>query len=258
MVQIKLADKRDDLDSIYKPLCDMGLYEESYKSGVEFTNGESYLSIYLFMKSVGVLLDLSLADDIVIRECNMVRKMELVSFISENDYIVETYHCFIKTLSNNYSFRLIPPHSLSSRIPNDNEFISQAYDLMELDPDFQFMGVKYGDVEEYPIKNVQLIVLLALHYDMPNIDRDDFLFICKEFYSMTRHLNEFVNFRVKEISFLNNLDMDEYNPSLLFMDCDNVDRSVFNKTTEAKFIMGYSLTDNKSHFINEIPNMKLI
>lgn len=258
MVAVTVQRTNKELDPFYKPLCNMQEFSV-YKKDVSFVNGESYFSIFLFLKCLKSLSNLNLEDEISIVSCYFTSRTETVTIESEDDTIVETYYCFINTYdTGNFTFKVIPPHSMGNRIKNDQSFIEEQYLTMNLDLDFQFMGVEYDGVEEYPIKEVQLPVLMALHTHRPRIERSDFLFICREFYGMTKGLNSFENVRIKRIINPNECDLSDHNPAMLYLECDNIDRVVHNNDTDHKFIIGYSTNYREAYFKKNLKTMKLL
>lgn len=258
MVTITVQGTNQDLDSFYRPLCDMQLLS-AYRKDINFVNGETYFSVFLFLKCIKLLSELKLHGDICVQSCYFTSRTELLTVISDDDSIMETYYCYISTVdTGSFSFKVIPPHCINNRINNDSSFIEKAYAMMDLDPDFQFMGVDYDGVEEYPIKGVQLHVLMAFCSHDSMIERSDFLFICKEFYGMIKDLKTYENVRIKRIYHPNEENLSDYNPALLYLDCDNIDRVVHNDDTNHKFMIGYSTNYKKSYFGKNVKAMKLL
>lgn len=258
MINVHVTKPNKEFNALYKDIYDDALFKSVYEKRISISN-DSYFSRYMFMTSMMTLANFIGAEkskEMIIYECTIFDSMKVYTVDTKDDYIYESYSSYVKTNMGNFAHNMIPPHSVNNPIRNDFEFVEKMYNKMELDIDFQNVPVVYNGKEDFPVRYVQLDVLVAMYKYINKKHRADFLYICKEFYDMIKDVNSYTNVRIKKISSRNNLDMHIYNPSFAMSMCDNIDRVVKNEESGNAYLVGYSTNFKEPITTNILDEMK--
>lgn len=259
MTKVYVTKSNKELDEYYKDLYESERFQSEYGERIKILN-DSHFSRYMFIKAMETISD-KLQDesaDIAVLDCTISNNNAVFTVDSRDDYIYETYVMHLRTNVGDFCCRVVPPHSAEIPVYNDFEWIEKMYEKMELDMHFQDILEIYDGKEHYPVVNVQFDVLLAMSDYIDKKHSADFLYICREFYSMIRCVNEYSNIRIKKILCGNKLNMYVYNPYFALDECDNIDRMIKNEETGNAYMIGYSTNFKEPRTDNTFNNMKLI
>jgi hypothetical protein len=259
MTQVNVTKSNKEFDNIYKELFDELSYIGFDKH--VYINNDSFFSRFMFLKSIQSIMNIVDFEDLKkmeVYECHITDMMSLYSVEKTNDYIYESYRTHVRTNIGNFSQKIIPQHSLNSPIKNDELFIKMMYERMELDPDFQNISTIHNGNRDYPIRHVQVDVLVAMYRYLGKHNRADFLYICRELYDMVKDLKYYSDVRVKKVSRRNRMDISLYNPIMLLERCDSIDRLIVNEESGNTYIIGCSTNFKDGRPNNILKNMKQI
>lgn len=260
MTYVNVTKSNREFDELYKGMVDNNMFKNTYEKHV-IINNDSFFSRFMFMKAVESIYKMVDQKDFIgmkIYECFISDEMSLYTFNEKNDYIYESYNVIARTSIGNFSQKMIPQHSMNNPIKNDKFFIEEMYEKMSLDLDFQNISINNNGVKDYPIRHVQVDILLAMYKHLGKHNRADFLYICREFYDMVKDLNDYSNVRIKKISSRHKLDILSYNPILTLNLCDNVDRVICNEESGNRYMIGYSTNFKEKKPTNILRQMKHI
>ena len=154
----------------------------------------------------------------------------------DNNNIVEVVDVFVQSDLGFYCVKLVPPHSMQeNHVINDVEsFIQNKYDEMDLSRDFQFINDDvYGDY----VNDNQMDVFLRFHGKKFDLNRSEFIQICKELAELKKDINKVYHIR---ISARRKPSYNDYNPFFGQKSCRNIDSLIYNEETSRYFNIGIS------------------